>query len=414
MDRNPSGTCQEPITRFWRFYHRRGVTTNNTYETLILKGKTDKAFQFAMNHKGEFPAVLGATLLQATGLVKRLLSNGWEPDGSDPNYNNLTPLHFAIKMGHNDIFKHLMWHNAKISLAGEAPPDNAHIMDYLVRTGRRRDLIVTWVISGMGEEEAQRKVEGRTILHRMAGALLPLNYAFFANSPKYPILSWCHWCCLLEEFPIDLNSKADGHGYNFVMTLIRNPHVSDKKIAKIIWYALSPKSFRDALDPNQVDHELNSILHHAVDTKRRELLRWLSGRPEIEVGGQTRVGQTAMFLAAKKGDTESMDILYSMGESTTTRGHVTYYSGLRDVPSIINNRYEKKKRVRDRRNNLKLTLIHLNLGKPKFGNGEVKSLAQMCKERIRATVGEDGRNIKPKIKELELPKPTKDWLLRFD
>ena len=137
--------------------------------------------------------------------------------------------------------------------------------------------------------------------------------------------------------------------------------------------------------------------------EREEVMYWATEVKDVRIRLRNHYGQSDTWLACKQGNLTILEYLYKMGESL--HGNAYEFPGASgqspyDIAST--NQHEDVAK-----------LVQANTGE---GNKvrEANSLRWYAKNAIREALAQDGRNIWPKVNELELPKALKTYLVELE
>ena len=346
----------------------------------VQNKKYDKAMNLAASKLNQFPALIISIDNNNTFLCTALLKIGWDPN-EIRRRDGATALHSAVTNRNLEVIALLLSYGAEVAKkdACGSPPISRNLKQRMDATGRN---VFRSLAMHMKEEDYRGSNEhGETLLH----------IASKNNTVPVGIYKF------LMEKGIDVNAKDAYTGRNFLMDLII--WCTNEDIIVKVWKLAS----QSGLDVQQPDSFGTTLLHRLASEEREEVLRWTLENEDIRIRVSNCNGQTAMWLACKRGNMNSLKGLYKMGESFVGSAYAAPgESGQSPFDIASTNQREEV-----------ASLVQSYTGEG-LNKHKVRDLRWLSKETVREAIAQQGTNIWPKVQRLELPTSLKAYLVEVE
>ena len=366
-ERPPDSGIQHAKTRYVRAVHRK---------------KFDTALDIALVKPNQFPALIIAIDNNCVELAETLMNLGWDVN-EKRGVDGATPLHAAVFTRSEALLKSLLNRGAVPGKRdGNGDTALARSMAYH-QDGVARRLTETLISVTPARELQGRNEHGETILFAMAkNVSVPLPYYRYMLNKG-----------------IDVNVQDIYAGRNFIMELVMAQGAEDRVI-RVTEMAMSK-----GLDINHTDHFGNSLLHRAASEEYRGLIQWLIEKG-ARIGDKNATGQTAAWIAAKRGNRRILECLYGAGEELSERGRVFPHGATRSVMEI----------ARHGGHHGLARSISKELGEEWTEQGQriIPTLQRLAKITVRRALTADGTCIRRKLTEIECPRSLREFLVTME
>ena len=347
----------------------------------VQQNDVQEALAIAMAKKNEFRALIIAISHNRVQIAEWLLRMGWDPNEVQQR-DGCTPLHAAIRKKSNEMVSQLIFKGADIHKTDNTGNTPMATSVRVKMDAKAMQVYYTLAACMRDTDFHSRNILGDTLLHAVArNAWAP--FQVFRDM-------------MLRG--VNVNERDAYTGRNFVMEhLIFQP--DQYFVIRIISLAIN-----NGLDVNATDAFGNTILHRMASEERDVALRWMTGLPNVQIGVANALGQTPLWIAARRGNTKVFRLLFGMGESV-------------ECDAILYSGGQSRKSVRavavSNENNEVVELVDQELGGQLSENGirPVKSLFALTRNAIRGVLAKEGVNIQPKVDQLELPNMLKRSLV---
>ena len=346
----------------------------------VQNKKLDKALNLAATRMNQFPALIIAIDNNNTMLCDALLKMGWDPNETRLR-DGATPLHVAVTMRNTTVITKLIECGAivtKKDLCGNM----AIARSIKMRMDPAGKSLFKMMAGHMKVKDFRGSNEhGETLLH------------IAAKNPTFE----AYLFQFLVNLGIEVGAQDNYTGRNFLMDMMI--FCMDEERIISAW----EMAVRAGLKVNQGDKFGTTLLHRLASEQKEKVLEWVSEHEGIPVRVKNQNGQTATWLACKRGNVKVIRLLYKMGETFTGCAYACPGAPGQspfDIAST-NQHAEVAKLVQEQ-----------------TGEGlkekEVRPLLKLAKEATREGLARGGVNIWPKVKTLELPRSLKRYLVELE
>ena len=330
----------------------------------------------AASKMNQFSALIIAIDNNNTSLCRAFLELGWDPNETRIR-DGATPLHSAVTNRNFAVIAMLMDYGAIITkrdFCGNLAISRCLKMR-MDDVGRN---IFRSLAMYMKDEDFRGSDDhGETLLHIAAkNTTIPEKFFQF-----------------LIEKNVGIAERDEYTGRNFLMDLIMFCGDEDKIIE--VWKMAMAKG----LPIGQSDNFGTTLLHRLASEQRAEVLNWAVEEEKVHIRTKNQNGQSAMWLACKRGNIDVVRLVYKFGESFSGSAYESPGASGQSAYDIAS--------TSNHVDVLKLVQMHTGEGKT-IRNAH--SLKFLSKETIRNALAHGKTNIWPKIKDLELPRTLKAYL----
>ena len=169
---------------------------------------------------------------------------------------------------------------------------------------------------------------------------------------------------------------------------------------------------------NNIDIHGCTTLHGVTTLGLTQICQWMAthplgmiDKPCMDGAGST----TALWWAGHHGDETMIRLLFSMGASFNAKGKIEGWEPYTTVSQILarpQHHWGGGASMEVRRK-LIAEIEEYGEGGTVDSSGEVKRLQHLCRDVVRKVLTADGNDIRPKVKDLEIPRALKKTLVAF-